>query len=205
MPDDPPPDWPRQLAPGSPHREDAVRRLRQLLIKGLAGGLSGPRRTDAAFIEDIAQIALVRILDRLDTFNARSAFTTWALAIALRIAFTELRRRDWNNVSLDALATTDHAPVELPDDRPGPDAHAETQHLKALVNTLIQTELTPRQRLVLVAELNNMPQDEIATQLGSNRNAIYKLGYDARKALKRALETRGLHAADLFDTQPRTT
>jgi RNA polymerase sigma-70 factor (ECF subfamily) len=42
-----------------------------------------------------------------------------------------------------------------------------------------------------------MPQDEIARQLGSNRNAIYKLTHDARKRLKRGLEAAGYAAADI--------
>ena len=36
-----------------------------------------------------------------------------------------------------------------------------------------------------------MPQDEIGRQLGSNRNAIYKLTHDARRRLKAGLEAAG--------------
>ena len=64
------------------------------------------------------------------------------------------------------------------------------------MHRLIQSELTPLQRDVLLAELNAMPQDEIATQLGRNRNTIYKIGHDARRALKRAFETAGYGASD---------
>ena len=39
-----------------------------------------------------------------------------------------------------------------------------------------------------------MPQEEIARRLGSNRNAIYKLVYDARRNLKRGLEEAGYGA-----------
>lgn len=193
-----PPNWPQQLAPGNPDREAAVGRLRTVLIKGLSHGLRGSRRPDPAFIEDITQVALVRILERLDSFNGRSAFTTWAMAIALRLAFSELRRREWRNLPLESLSSSRDPLNEIPDHGPGPDDQSDTRHINTLLHSLIQTELTSRQRDVLVAELNNMPQDEIARQLGSNRNAVYKLGYDARQALKRALENRGLSAADFF-------
>jgi RNA polymerase sigma-70 factor (ECF subfamily) len=43
----------------------------------------------------------------------------------------------------------------------------------------------------LIGELQAMPQDEIARQMGVTRNAIYKLGHDARKALKGALAKKG--------------
>jgi RNA polymerase sigma-70 factor (ECF subfamily) len=45
-----------------------------------------------------------------------------------------------------------------------------------------------------------MPQDEIANQLGSNRNAIYKLTHDARKRLKKCLEAAGYTAVDVATT-----
>ena len=39
-----------------------------------------------------------------------------------------------------------------------------------------------------------MPQDEIARQLGSNRNAVYKLTHDARRKLRAGLESAGFDA-----------
>jgi RNA polymerase sigma-70 factor (ECF subfamily) len=36
-----------------------------------------------------------------------------------------------------------------------------------------------------------MPHGEIASQMGLTRNAVYKLGHDARRALRRALEAAG--------------
>ncbi len=63
--------------------------------------------------------------------------------------------------------------------------------LARLIRSVIESDLTSRQRDVLFCELNGMPQEEIARQLGTNRNNVYKLFHDARKALKRALEARG--------------
>jgi RNA polymerase sigma-70 factor (ECF subfamily) len=42
-----------------------------------------------------------------------------------------------------------------------------------------------------------MPQDAIARQLGSSRNALYKLTHDARKRLRRGLESAGYEAGDI--------
>jgi RNA polymerase sigma-70 factor (ECF subfamily) len=39
-----------------------------------------------------------------------------------------------------------------------------------------------------------MPQEEIAAQLGTNRNAVYKLCHDARRALQRSLAQAGYTA-----------
>jgi DNA-directed RNA polymerase specialized sigma24 family protein len=60
-----------------------------------------------------------------------------------------------------------------------------------MLHRLIDTKLTARQRDVLLAGLNAMPQDEIARQMNITRNAVYTLGHDARKALRRAFEEAG--------------
>jgi RNA polymerase sigma-70 factor (ECF subfamily) len=53
--------------------------------------------------------------------------------------------------------------------------------------------LTPHQRRVLVAlALNGVPIDVLAERLGSNRNALYKTLHDARRKLRKHLESSGV-------------
>ncbi len=192
--------WPARLAPDSMERDDALRELRVILIKGLRTALNGRTGVDDGFIEDTVQTALVRILDHLSSFQHRSAFTTWALSIAMRVGFGELRRKHWGNVSLDALQERtgflDHELAPQPD----PSQSAERQNLFSLVHELIRSQLTPKQRDVLLADLHPVPQDEICAQLGLSRNAIYKLAHDARRALKHALEDCGLDWSQVRET-----
>ena len=42
-----------------------------------------------------------------------------------------------------------------------------------------------------------MPQEEIGRRLGITRNAVYKLGHDARKKLKHGLEASGFNATEI--------
>jgi RNA polymerase sigma-70 factor (ECF subfamily) len=184
-------EWPGRLAPDSPHREAALRDLRLFLLKGLRAGLSRHIDTGDDFVEDFVQTALIRILDHLEQFEGRSAFTTWALAIAFRVAFTELRRRRWNDVSLDELREKDAFPPQEADSGADPRQSAARNSLIAFMHRLIRSNLTPRQRDMLLAELNGMPHEEIARQMNLTRNAVYKLGHDARRALRRALEAAG--------------
>lgn len=196
-------EWAKRLAPDSPDREAALRELRLFLVKGLRAGLSRRPGVDDDFIEDAVQSAMIRILNGLNRFEGRSAFTTWALAIALRVAFTELRRRQWNNVSLDELRERG---VVLPgesDSGPDPRESAARRSLVALMHRLIASELTPRQRDMLQAELAGMQHEEIASQMKLTRNAVYKLGHDARRALRRALEAEGYGVEDVRDVFER--
>ena len=56
----------------------------------------------------------------------------------------------------------------------------------------METELTPRQREVFVAiVLNDVPLDALVLKLGSNRNAIYKTLFDARRKLRADLVANG--------------
>ena len=184
-------EWPRRLASDSPDREAALRELRLFMIKALRAGLSGRPGTGDDFLEDVVQSAMIRILDHLDRFEGRSAFTTWAIAIALRVAFTELRRKHWNHVSLDELREKGaFLPGEV-DGGPDPGESAARRSLVTLLHQLIRSRLSPHQRDMLLAELNGMPHDEIAAQMQLTRNAVYKLGHDARRTLRRGLEAAG--------------
>lgn len=98
------------------------------------------------------------------------------------------------------LVDADFVPTRAIDSSPDPESQAQQQELFDKMHELIETNLTERQRTVLLAELRGMPQDEIARHLGSNRNAVYKLTHDARKKLKSALQSAGYRADDLAST-----
>lgn len=179
-------------------RDAAVRELHAALIGRLRKALAG-RGTDDSFIEDAVQDSVLRILDRLDQFQGRSLFLTWATAIAIRLAMAELRRKRWKHVSLEDVLGNAEFPAE---NGHVEDFEIETNHRKLIgvMRDIIQTQLTLKQRTALLAELKGMPQDEIARHTGSNRNAVYKLTHDARRKLKHALESAGYTAEDVLAT-----
>ena len=190
--------WLAHLGSTGPDQQAALSDLRDALLRGLRRALSHRANAGAEFLEDVVQDALVRILDRLPQFEGRSRFLTWAMSVAIHVAMSELRRRRWKDVSLDEVtAGGDLAPERAIADDPGPDAQSEREAILAAMHELIRTGLTEKQRAALLAELRGMPQDEIARHLGSNRNAIYKLTHDARKRLKRGLESAGFTAEDI--------
>jgi len=80
---------------------------------------------------------------------------------------------------------------------PGPDAQLQHDSVVDAMRNVIASELTERQRTVILAELNGMSQEQVANELGSNRNAVYKLTHDARKKLRAGLKARGYSAADI--------
>ena len=182
-------DWLRSL--GGTAEDAAVAELREILRRGLRRALAGRAAADDGFIEDVTQEGILKVLGGLPTFRGESRFTTWAITIAVRVAFTELRRARWRDVSLDRLI--EDAPARIPASPPS-DASPQGARQVILIEMqrILGSGLTDRQRRALMAELRGMPQAEIADQMGLTRNALYKLTYDARRNLKRGLEAAGI-------------
>jgi RNA polymerase sigma-70 factor (ECF subfamily) len=186
-----------------PERDEALADLRAFLVRGLGYALANRSGVDGPLLEDFAQDALLKILNALDTFRGESRFTTWAQKIAVNVAFSELRRRRWQDTSLDDLTagqSLDFVPDMLVDPSAGPEQQATQRLFVETLGRLIQTELTDRQRQALVAvQIRGMPLAEVARRMGSNRNALYKLLHDARKRLKQKMEDEGLSPQDVLE------
>ncbi len=188
-----------------PISEEALIDLRKILLRGLRASLASRIQTDLDQItEDFVQEALLKILSSLDTFRGESRFTTWAQKIAIHVAFTELRRRRWKDVSLQDMIETpegeEYTPVILTDPSPSPEKETSRNDILSLINDMIQNDLTERQRTAIVAILQGgMPIDEVANRLDTNRNALYKLIHDARKRMVQTLNERtGLSAQEVL-------
>jgi RNA polymerase sigma-70 factor (ECF subfamily) len=188
---------------GEPSAE-AIADLYAFLLRGLRYGLAHRRDVTDADLEDFAQDALVKVLRNLNSFRGESRFTTWAQKIAMRTAFTELRRRRWQDVSLqDLLAPyedSDYTPEALLGDHlADPAKVAIRQSMVVTVQRIIAEELTDKQRLALSAIMvGGMNMQEVAVRMGTNRNALYKLIHDGRKRLQARLVREGLTAEEIL-------
>ena len=186
-----------------PGRDQALADLRSRLVRGLRYAMADRPNVTEADIEDLVQDALVRILDGLDSFRGESRFTTWAQKIAVRVAFTELRRRRWKDVSLQDLVSqyddADLTPTVLTDPAASPEQQATRQMMLEMVHRLIAEELTERQRQAMTAVMmGGMSLEEVARRMGTNRNALYKLLHDARRRLQKRMIAEGLPAQDVL-------
>ncbi|MEN4011418.1 MAG: RNA polymerase sigma factor [Chloroflexota bacterium] len=202
------PEWLEHLRAEGEIQAHALQDLRAIiyggLLQGLGGYASSERAEISALIEETTQETLLRVLDRLDTFEGRSQFTTWVYKIAIRLAFSELRRRRWKDVSLEANLEAENGaetpPMAEPaDEQTSPERLVEQRDLTRLLHHLIRTELTAKQRVAFTAlVLQDMPMEVTAEKMGMQRNALYKLLHDGRKHLKRRLQAHGLTAEDVL-------
>jgi RNA polymerase sigma-70 factor (ECF subfamily) len=189
--------WLRRLRGEGGERERAMAELRQLLLRAARFEVARRRarmpELRGGDHEDLAQQsandALVAILAKLDDYRGESRFTTWAYKFALYEAAASLRRRAWQGreVPLDP----ERWPL-ISTRSPTPEEDVETAELLGAIGDLIERELTPHQREILVAiTLNGVPIDVLADRLATSRGALYKALHDARRRLRARLGEQG--------------
>jgi len=174
--------------------------LRAYLRGGLAKTLSRNAAVNESDLDDFTQDAALRVIEKLHTFRGDSRFTTWAMAVAVRVAYTALRKRRWNEVSIDSLEL--ESPLAAKADNSSPARKAENRDIIDALRHAIDHDLTERQRTVVLAELSGMPSAELSRQLNSNSNALYKVYHAARKKLRTSLEEAGFSSVEIRPTQP---
>jgi RNA polymerase sigma-70 factor (ECF subfamily) len=155
--------------------------------------LAGPELDDVA--QQCADDALVNILAKLDDFKGLSRFTTWAYKFAIFEVSSKLARHAWQR---QPPSRGDLELGVMPDSlTPRPSDQAERREQFVVLKEAIAVDLTPRQREVFVAAaLNEVPIDVLALELRSNRNAVYKNLFDARRKLRGSLAAAGYPLTD---------
>lgn len=196
-------DWVTLLS--IPQDERAIADLRAILIRGLKPALNKYVDRDLdSFVEDVAQDALLKILDNVHTYKGESRFHAWALKIAVREGLSELRRKKWNDISINDLAgSKNDGNREITDQRfasddPAPDRVTHEGMMLNMVLTMIDEELSDKQKMAITSlMIHNMPISVVAEKMGVKRNALYKLVHDARLNLKNRMREKGINT-DVF-------
>jgi RNA polymerase sigma factor (sigma-70 family) len=192
-------------------RAEALEDLRDFLMRAVLVYLS-QRRSELAvwssqdvrdLAEDLVQDAILEIRQSLAGFRGESKFTTWAYRFVINRAASELRRQHYQNISLDRLRDEESTALfqAMVGEGEKIDAEqlAEQRYYLRLLQEIIQTELSERQRLAMMAVYwQGRSMDEVSEALGIGRNALYKLLYDARQHLKAALRARHLSEGDIL-------
>ena len=189
--------WLRRLVAGGGEQQAAESELHATLVRialaevrrrSASTPVTGPELDDLA--HQAAADAMLAILPKLGDFRGESRFTTWAYRFVILEVSSKIGRHYWRNppVPLDA-GQWERLPDRLGVD---PAGHAEAAGILAEVRRVVEEELTSHQRRVFTAVVvDGIPLDALAAKLGLSRNAIYKVIFDARRKIRRALVAKG--------------
>lgn len=200
--------WVRLLTAGPPAREIAASELYELLLRAAhaeAARRSGHHGVVGVELDDVAaqaaSDAVLSVIRRIDTFRGDSRFTTWAYKFVIFEVSTKLARHAWRSEDVhpepegwerlpDVLGVT-------------PEQSVEARELLQAVRHGVERALTPHQRRIFVAiVVDSVPLDALVAELGTNRNAVYKVMFDARRKLRTYL---GEHGFLQPEEQPNAT
>ena len=190
-------EWLRALAGSGSRQEAALARLHAMLLRIARGEarrrgprltITGPELDDLAY--QAAADALIAITGKLGQFRGESRFTTWAYKFVIFEVSAKIGRHFWRHPSVPFDAEDwDRLPDRFGFD---PAQEAEWRDLLTALHRAVDEQLTARQRQVFVAiVLNQVPLDTLVIELASNRNAIYKTLFDARRKLRAVLAADG--------------
>ncbi len=114
-------------------------------------------------LDDVAQIALERIVRGAARFEGRSQFSTYAYRVCVRVALNHWRgRRRWRRWF--SFGTEEHA--EPVDDDADPGRHAWRRERARRLHAVLD-RMEPMRRVVLtLADLEELPSAQIAEILG---------------------------------------
>jgi RNA polymerase sigma-70 factor (ECF subfamily) len=176
-----------------PRSEEALGRLHTLLLRVARSELrrrnsgsqvTGPEVDDLAY--QAAADAAMLVVRRIDDFRGESRFTTWACKFVIFEVSNKLGRHFWvrHRPSTD-VPDWDGLPARF---GVAPTEAAELRDLVAAVRNAVERCLTEKQRDAFIALLvEGVPLDALVVRMGTNRNAVYKLMFDARQKLRTEL------------------
>ncbi|MGB3376364.1 MAG: sigma-70 family RNA polymerase sigma factor [Microbacterium sp.] len=192
-------EWvPRLSAVGLVH-DEAVSSLLQLMLRAarhqisrmpMAMELGTARRDEIA--HTAADDATMAVLQRLERFEGRSRFTTWAYKFGILCAGVQVRRSVWHDRSI----VLHDVPEIVDGGGTSPSDYSETRELAGAIGAAMMRVLTPHQRRIALALLvEEVPIDVLAERLATTRGALYKTLHDARKRLRTQLVAEGFLAS----------
>jgi RNA polymerase sigma-70 factor (ECF subfamily) len=186
-----------QLQTNGAVRASALARLHDVLLgvaraevrrRAALSNVTGPELDDLA--HQATDDALLAIIHKLDSFRGDSRFTTWAYRFVILEVAGKMTRHAWRKAA-PVADTEDWG--RLPDRFGFSPADAlEWRELFSALRRAADEELSDRQRRVFAAiVLQGVPLDVLSQELDTNRNAIYKTLFDARRKLRSRLVNEG--------------
>ena len=143
-------------------------------------------------VDDVAQEVFLVAFDRLKTCNP-AHFRQWLVGIAKNELKQHWRKQSRRAAAMERFREELATVVEVEVDASFRLLRAE--HIERLLDCI--GRLPERVRRIVRAGLDGGRADELADELGMNRNAIYQARFRGFAALRKCMETGGIDMLDL--------
>lgn len=178
--------------------ETIVRRNNRLLFRTARGVVP-----DDAEAQDVVQETYLRAFTNLQSYRGDSSLATWLARIAINVAISAQRRKG-RLVQMEESGTSETAPVEhaMPlysPDNENPDALAERNEVRALLQASIEELPVIYRTVFMLRAVQELSVEETAFCLGVSEDVVKTRFLRARAMLRDTLATRAeTHAQETF-------
>ena len=156
---------------------------------------------DRELAADLAQDAMVKLIEGLGSFDERAKFSTWAIRVTMNVCLSRLRSEKLRrHASLDApldpgqrpsgKAARPATPIAAGGEHAGLEGVSQDEARRRVQAALLRVD--PEQRAILVLrDSRGLEYDQIAEALAVPVGTVKSRLFRARAALRQALEALG--------------
>jgi RNA polymerase sigma-70 factor (ECF subfamily) len=143
---------------------------------------------DNGLAEDLTSEVFLSVWQQAHRFEARSAVTTWLLAIARYKALAELRRRP-------QAASSERESSDISDPADTPDVAFEIKHRGEILRKCLARLSREHREVIDLVYYHEKSVQEVAEIIGIGGNTVKTRMFYARKQLSKLLEAEGVVGA----------
>jgi RNA polymerase sigma-70 factor, ECF subfamily len=138
--------------------------------------------------QEAVQETFLKVYQKLHQFQGNSKFSTWLIRIALNESYMKLRKRRFNEVSIDDDDSEhDHLPLDLADWSPNPEQRCSQAELRRILRKALEN-LPPSLRVVFVLrDVEGISTKEACSILELQPSALKARLFRARLQLRERL------------------
>lgn len=168
--------------------EVIMRRYNQRLFRIQRGYIS-----DETSVQDTLQTTYIKVFEKLDTFNGKSAFSTWLIRIAINEALLYLKRRK-SHANLHHYAEDEEKPEGRFDGK-NPEENLIEHDMRELLEHSIDTLPEKYRAVYVMREIEEMSTKDVALALEISESNVKIRLMRAKEKLRDSLEGRVKDAA----------
>lgn len=144
---------------------------------------------DPVQAEDLTQETFLAVLRGIREFRGQSAFTTWLHQVTRNTVLMRLRKKKFNETSLDEMASPESQSSSSPMELGIPDRHLEATPDRMILQSAVSKLPLGFRKILLLHDVHGYEHREVAAMLGcatgTSKSQLHKARLRLREFLKK--------------------